>query len=79
MLSNCLMADNSAVQAQGDATADTATPTIATTPLTTTAAEKKIIKRKLPEPHDGWKDTASKLHRAHSNAMAYRKTISAML
>jgi hypothetical protein len=79
MLSNCLMADSSAIQAQAVATAATATTTTATTPLTTTAAEKKIIKRKLPEPRDGWKDPAGKLHRAHSDAMAYHKTISAFL
>ena len=80
MLSNCLIAESSAVQAQAAAIAATATPTAATTtPLTTTAAEKKIIKRKLPEPRDGWKDATGKLHRAHSDAMAYHKTMSAML
>jgi hypothetical protein len=75
-----LIADSSAIQAQEAATAATATHTVdTTTPLTTTTAEKKIIKRKLPEPRDGWKDSTDKLHRAHSDAMSYHKTMSAML
>ena len=79
LLANCLIADSSAVQAQAAATAATATLTIATTtPLTITTAEKKIIKRKLPEPRDRCKDSIGKLHRAHSDAMYYHKTISAM-
>ena len=80
LLANYLIADISAVQAQAAATTATATPTVATTtPLTTTTAEKKIIKRKLPEPRDGWKDSTCKLHRAHSDAMSYYKTMSVML
>jgi hypothetical protein len=79
LLSNCLIADSSAAQAQGVATAAMALPAATTTPLTTTPAEKKIIKRKLPGPHNGWKDSAGKLHRAQSNAMSYQKTISAVL
>ena len=80
-LTNYLIADRSAIQAQTTtatvATTDPAVP--ATTPLFTTAAEKKIIKRKLPEPLDGGKDSAGKLHRAHSDAMFYHKTLSAIL
>ncbi len=81
LLSNCLIADTSAAQAQASAAAALATPTVATTttPLTTTTAEKKIVKRKLPEPRDGWKDASGKLHRAHSDAMAFHKTMSAIL
>jgi hypothetical protein len=80
LLANCLIAESSAVHAQAAVNAATATPTIATTtPLTTTNAEKKIIKRKLPEPRDGWKDSTFKLYRAHSDAMSYHKPMSAML
>jgi hypothetical protein len=55
LLSNCLIADNSAAQVQATTAAALATPTVATTttPSTTTTAEKKIVKRKLPEPRDG--------------------------
>ncbi len=54
LISNCLIAESSAVQAQAVATAAMALPAATTTtPLTTTPAEKKIIKRKLPEPRDG--------------------------
>jgi hypothetical protein len=34
---------------------------------------------KLPEPRDGWKDSAGKIHRAHSDAISYHKTMSAIL
>ncbi len=78
-LSNSLIADSNAAQAQAVATAAMALPVATTTPLTTIPAEEKIIKRKLPEPRDGWKDSAGKLHRAHSDAMSYHKTISAAL
>ena len=79
LLSNCLIAHSSASQAQAAATVAAALPATDITPLTTTAAEKKVIKRKLPEPRDGWKDSAGKLHRAHSDAMSYHKAISAIL
>ena len=80
LLANCLISDISVVQAQADATAATATPTVATTtPLTTTTTEKNIIKCKLPEPGDGWKDSTGKLYRAHSDAMSYHETLAAML
>jgi hypothetical protein len=79
LLSNCLIAHSSNAQAQAAATAAAALPA-ATNPLTTTtAAEKKNIKRKLPEPRDGFKDSTGKLHRAHSDAMSYHKAISAIL
>jgi hypothetical protein len=55
LLVNCPIADNNVVKAQAVATAATVTPTVATnTPLTSITAEKKIMKRKLPEPRDGW-------------------------
>ncbi len=56
LLSNCLIAHSSAAQAQATATAAAALPATTTTPLNTTMAEKKVIKRKMPEPRDGWKD-----------------------
>jgi hypothetical protein len=60
-LTKCLIADISAVQAQAAATVAMTNPAVpATTPLPTTLAEKKIIKRKLPEPRDGWKDSVGK-------------------
>jgi hypothetical protein len=79
LLSNCLIAQSSAAQANAAPTAATALPAATTTPLTTTSAKKKVIRRKLPEPRDGWKDSAGKLHRAHSDAMSYHKAISAIL
>jgi hypothetical protein len=79
-LSNYLVADNIAVQGHAVATVAMTVPAApATTPSSTTSAEKKIIKRNVPEPRDGWKYTACKLHRAHSDAMSYHKTMSAIL
>jgi hypothetical protein len=40
------------------------------------ASIKKIMKRKLPEPVDAWKDHASKTHRLHRDFMQYHKTVS---
>jgi hypothetical protein len=37
------------------------------------------MKRKLPEPNDGWKDNSSKTHRVHHNNMHYHKTLSGIL
>ena len=34
------------------------------------------MKRKLPEPVDGWKDHAGKTHRVHHDFMQYHKTVS---
>ncbi len=55
----------------------TTTPTTTTTLTVTT--DKKIIKRKLPEPRDGWKDASGKTHKVHLDAMTYHKTLSAIL
>jgi hypothetical protein len=43
------------------------------------ASSKKIMKRKLPEPVDGWKDHAGKTHRVHHDYMVYHKTLSGIL
>ena len=37
------------------------------------------MKRKLPEPVDGWKDHAGKTHRVHHDHMVYHKTVSGIL
>ena len=37
------------------------------------------MKKKLPKPRDGWKDLVSKIHRAHSDAIIYHKTMSTIL
>jgi hypothetical protein len=39
-------------------------------------SDKNIIKRKLPEPRDGWKDHSGTTHRVHYDAMHHHKTIS---
>ncbi len=53
-LANYMIADSSAAQTQSTATVATTVPAVpATTPLSITTVEKKIIKRKLPEPRDG--------------------------
>ena len=81
-LTNCCISDNNVLHAQ----AATATTSIA--PLTVGAiistvpaspSEKKTMNRNLPEPRDGWKDSTGKLHRAHSDAIAYHKTMSTIL
>ncbi len=53
-LTNCLIADSSVVHARAAATVATTIPIVsAITPLSISTTEKKIIKRKLPEPCDG--------------------------
>jgi hypothetical protein len=47
------------------------------TPLGTSS--KKIMKRKLPEPNNGWKDHLGKIHRVHYDNMQYHKTLSGIL
>ena len=37
------------------------------------------MKRKLPEPRDGWKDASGKTHKVHLDAITYHKTLSAIL
>jgi len=36
----------------------------------------KLLKRKLPEPSEGWKDFAGKSHRAHASSAAFFKRAS---
>jgi len=49
-------------------------------PSTTLGASiKKTMKRKLPEPIDGWKDHAGKTHRVHHDYIVYHKTFSGIL
>jgi hypothetical protein len=60
-LTICLIADNSASDAQATAImAANVVPAVsaATSATTYSVAEKKIIKRKLPEPRDGWRNSA---------------------
>jgi hypothetical protein len=42
------------------------------------ASVKKIMKRKLPEPVDGWKDQYGKTHRVHHDHSVYHKTVSSI-
>ena len=84
--SNYCIAEKTTLQAQANATAALASAAAAassatnasagTTTPTPTVAEKKVMKRKLPEPRDGWKDSAGKTHKAHLDAMTYHKTMS---
>ena len=37
------------------------------------------MKRKLPKPHDGWKDATGKTHKAHLGSITFHKTWSAIL
>jgi hypothetical protein len=34
------------------------------------------MKRKLPEPRDGWKDASGKVHKVHLDAISFHKTLS---
>ena len=36
----------------------------------------KFLKRKLPEPSEGWKDSAGRPHRAHASSAAFCKRAS---
>ena len=36
----------------------------------------KFMKRKLPEPSEGWKDSAGKPHRVHASSAAFCKRAS---
>jgi hypothetical protein len=75
VLTNFCLAENSVLRAQS-ATASAALPkppgAVAATPTTTTVpytsngiSDKKIMKRKLPEPRDIWKDHLGKTHRVY--------------
>jgi hypothetical protein len=53
--------------------------TITTTTVPSTPngiSGKKIVKRKLPEPRNGWEDHSGKTHRVHYDTMQYHKTTS---
>ena len=43
------------------------------------AVNKKTIKRKLPEPVDGWKDNAGKPHKKHIDAFKYNLVLNTVL
>jgi hypothetical protein len=76
------VAESSVLHAQAAATAPAPVFSAPTVPATTSSkavADKKIMKRKLPEPSDGWKDASGKTHRAHLDAMTFHKTVSAIL
>jgi hypothetical protein len=85
-LTEFCIADKSASHAQSVAAAaafsppsgvGAATTTTTTVPSTTScASNKKIMKRKLPEPVDGWKDQSGKTHRVHHDHSVYHKTFS---
>ncbi len=71
-------ADKDVVQAQATAAAATSRvpPTLATPTVT---IDKKVMKRKLPEPRDGWKYVTGKTHKVHLDAINFQKTLSIML
>ncbi len=54
---------------------------VATGPSTTlkSVSDEKIMKRKLPEPRDIWKNGTGKMHKAHLEAITFHKTLSAIL
>jgi hypothetical protein len=53
-----------------------ATTTTANVPSTSIGiSDKEIMKKKLFEPRDGWKDHSGKTQRAHYDAMQYHKTV----
>jgi len=87
-LTEFCVADKSASQTQSAGAATAFSPPLGVGAATTTAtvpstalgaSSKKIMKRKLPEPVDGWKDHASKTHRVQLDYMVYHKTVSGIL
>jgi len=81
-LVNCCITDNNNLHAQAAAAATAIAPPsvgATTSPSPTSTSKNKITKRKLPEPRVGWKDFAGNIPRAHSDAMAYHKTMPTML
>ena len=81
---NFCIAKKSALHAQSATVADALTPAsgvVGTTTTTTVSFTpsgifgKKIMKRKLPEPRDGWKDHSVKTHRVHYDTIQYHKTV----
>jgi hypothetical protein len=73
-----LITDNNALHAQA-ATSSTAIAVPGSVATTSTPSEKKITKRKLPEPRDSWKYVAGKTHRSHIDAITYHKTFSTIM
>ncbi len=67
------------MQATVAATASGVLPTPATTTSPTVIVDKKIMKRKLPEPRDGWKDASGKTHKVHLDAITFQKMLSILL
>jgi hypothetical protein len=62
-LTTFCVAESSVLQAQAAPTAPApvfSAPTVPATTPSKAVADKKIMKRKLPEPIDGWKDASSK-------------------
>ena len=41
--------------------------------------DRKFLKRKLPEPRDGWADASGKTHRRHLDLMVFHKFSSRVL
>ena len=85
---NFCVAEKSASQAQSAAAVAAFVPSSVAVGTTTTTtvpptslgtSNKKIMKRKLPEPSDGWKDHSGKTHRVHHDNMQYHKKLSGIL
>ena len=77
-LTNYCIADNNVLQAQATSASTAIAPSAdsaTTSNFPASPSEKKNMKRKLPEPRDGWKGSSGKLHRAHSDAITYHKTM----
>ena len=81
ILANFHVADKSVIQAQATAAAAASgvLPTPATTTSPTVTIDKKNMKRKLPEPRDGWKDASGKTHKVHLGEITFQKTLSIVL
>jgi len=84
---NFCVAEKGALYAQSATAASALAPpsgvvatTTAATPATSIGtSNKKIMKRKLPEPNNGWKDQSGKTHRIYHETMHYHKTLSRIL
>jgi membrane protein YqaA with SNARE-associated domain len=86
-LSNFCVTEKSVLYAQSEAVLAVLAPpfgavasTTTTTPATSLGSSgKRIIKRKLPEKNDGWKDHSGKTHRINRENMQYHKSLSCIL
>ena len=74
-LTTFCVAETSVLHAQAEAAAPAPVISAPTVPTTTSkaVADKKILKRKLPEPRDGWKDATVKTHRAHLESLRFTR------